>query len=212
MNILLPDKGNIPVTGPEDPALFYYKSIMRNFYLKRLALAVGLIDKESKENILDLGYGSGILLPELSRHSQKIFGLDSHLNAGPVKKMLKKENKFAYLASGDISNLPYKNDSFDCIVCLSVLEHMENLDSCIDEIVRVARPSGQIIVGVPVDNFLMSLGFKSMGYNVCDIHKWGHRQIIKAVQNKIKIERLKRFPFFVGLDYSFYIVLNCRKL
>jgi ubiquinone/menaquinone biosynthesis C-methylase UbiE len=212
MKIILPNKDNIPVTSQEDPALLYYKPFVRNFYLKRMALAVGLIDKSPKENLLDIGYGSGIFLPELTKYSKRVFGLDNHPNALFVKEMLRKEERFAYLTSADVSAMPFKKNVFDCVTCLSVLEHVDNLDSCIAEIIRITRPGGQIIIGIPVDNFLMSLGFKLLGYNIHDIHKWKHRHIINAIQKKIEIEALKKFPFFVNFDFALYIVVSCRKL
>ncbi|MBI4707557.1 MAG: class I SAM-dependent methyltransferase [Candidatus Omnitrophica bacterium] len=212
MNISLPNKDNVPVTSEEDPALLYYKPFVSSFYLKRMALAIGLIDKGPKENFLDIGYGSGIFLPELGRYSKRVFGLDNHSNAFLVKEMLNKEGRLAYLTSADVSAMPYKENVFDCVICLSVLEHVDNLDSCISEIIRITRPGGQVIIGIPVDNFLMSLGFKLLGYNIRNIHKWKHRHIIDAIQKKIEIETLRKLPSFVNLDFALYIVVSCRKL
>ena len=49
--------------------------------------------------------------------------------------------------AGDITKLDFTTDSFDCVFCAEVLEHVPELQRACDEIVRVARY--EIIVGVP---------------------------------------------------------------
>ena len=42
--------------------------------------------------------------------------------------------------------LPYKKNFFDVIICRSVLEHILNLEIFVDEIYRVLKPGGKIIL------------------------------------------------------------------
>ena len=92
MKIVIPKREHIEGTGFEDPVDMYYKPIIRNFYLRRLEIAMNVLDKENKENVLEIGYGSGILFCELNRRFRNIFGIDLHLNASLVNDMLSKEN------------------------------------------------------------------------------------------------------------------------
>jgi ubiquinone/menaquinone biosynthesis C-methylase UbiE len=48
---------------------------------------------------------------------------------------------------GDVTRLPFRNQSFDCVFCAEVLEHVPNVQQACTEIVRVARH--EIVVGVP---------------------------------------------------------------
>lgn len=43
--------------------------------------------------------------------------------------------------------LPFPDDSFDCVLCSDVLEHLDNLHQSFGELVRVAR--GYVIVSLP---------------------------------------------------------------
>jgi SAM-dependent methyltransferase len=43
--------------------------------------------------------------------------------------------------------LPFEDDSFDCVVCSDVLEHLDNLHATFAELARVAR--GHIILSLP---------------------------------------------------------------
>ncbi|MFI5268292.1 MAG: class I SAM-dependent methyltransferase, partial [Chloroflexota bacterium] len=45
--------------------------------------------------------------------------------------------------------LSFANESFDAVVCLEVLEHLADETPAIDEIRRVLRPGGELVVSVP---------------------------------------------------------------
>jgi SAM-dependent methyltransferase len=45
--------------------------------------------------------------------------------------------------------LPFRNDTFDTILCTSVLEHVDNVEHAVAEIARVLRPGGNLLVTSP---------------------------------------------------------------
>lgn len=45
--------------------------------------------------------------------------------------------------------LPFDDGSFDCLVCTEVLEHLDKCHRVFDEMVRVCRPGGSIIISLP---------------------------------------------------------------
>ncbi|HEV2860270.1 MAG TPA: methyltransferase domain-containing protein [Pyrinomonadaceae bacterium] len=51
---------------------------------------------------------------------------------------------------GDLSStLPYDDDSFDYVVCVEGLEHIENPHQAVREFGRLVRPGGHLVVSVP---------------------------------------------------------------
>ncbi|OGY50097.1 MAG: hypothetical protein A3J59_04750 [Candidatus Buchananbacteria bacterium RIFCSPHIGHO2_02_FULL_56_16] len=50
---------------------------------------------------------------------------------------------------GDIHHLPLADDSTDAIICLAVLEHVENPLVAVQEIRRVLKPGGRCLLYVP---------------------------------------------------------------
>jgi len=50
---------------------------------------------------------------------------------------------------GDIQSLPFKDNTYDAVICSEVLEHLESLDNAVSEIVRVLKPGGVLAVSVP---------------------------------------------------------------
>ena len=47
------------------------------------------------------------------------------------------------------SPLPFRDGSFDAVLCTSVLEHVDNAEDTIAEIARTLRPGGRLIITVP---------------------------------------------------------------
>jgi len=50
---------------------------------------------------------------------------------------------------GDALNLPFKDHSFNRIICAEVMEHVKDPDQGIEEMVRVLKPGGLLAVTVP---------------------------------------------------------------
>lgn len=46
-------------------------------------------------------------------------------------------------------SLPFKDNTFEYIHCFTVLEHVSNVEKCIDEMIRVLNPGGKIIINTP---------------------------------------------------------------
>jgi SAM-dependent methyltransferase len=50
--------------------------------------------------------------------------------------------------------LPFRDDSFDLALCLEVLEHLSDPRSALNEMARVVRTRGHVLLSVPVDNIV----------------------------------------------------------
>ena len=50
--------------------------------------------------------------------------------------------------------LPFEDNSFDVVTALEVIEHIEDPDIMIQEIMRVTRPNGSVIITTPNNNFV----------------------------------------------------------
>ena len=51
----------------------------------------------------------------------------------------------------DISEIPFAAEFFDAIICIHVLEHVENDRQAIGELYRVLKPGGWAMISVPID-------------------------------------------------------------
>lgn len=64
--------------------------------------------------------------------------------------------------SGDILALPFRSSSADAIICLEVLEHVYNPQMAINQLYRVLKPKGQLLLTTP---FLLPFHGKGQDFN-----------------------------------------------
>ncbi len=190
------------------PINFYYYPLIKEFYLERLKAILALMGNERYKKILELGYGTGIFMPELSRRADELFGIDIKDNISLVSGILKENNVNASLAQGSILDLPYENGKFDCLVCVSVLEHIKELDKAVSEIRRVLNEKGTAYIGYPYKNASMDTFFRLAGYDPAELHPSSHSDIYSSIQKVFYIECQHIFRFVFPL----YTVLKCRKI
>lgn len=206
----IPSRINIKATNPEDPLDYYYIFGIRRFYLKRLKMALPLLSG-AYANLLEIGYGSGILFPELFRRSAKLYGIDTHEQNGLVREMMIKEGINAELTTGNILHLPYEDGKFDSVVCLSVLEHIADLEQAVAEIKRVLSVQGIAVIGFPIKNKITDFLFHLVGFDHSSHHVSNHSVIMDKLRQNLIVEKTVRFPALLPPGYSLYEVVKCRK-
>jgi SAM-dependent methyltransferase len=55
----------------------------------------------------------------------------------------------AETVTGDALALPYPDGTFDCVIASEILEHLPSDGAAIDELIRVLKPAGALVVTVP---------------------------------------------------------------
>jgi ubiquinone/menaquinone biosynthesis C-methylase UbiE len=163
--------------------------------------------------VLEVGYGSGIFLPELASRSRRLVGVDLHPGRDGVAEMLAKVGVDATLLHGSVLELPFADEEFNAVVCLSVLEHLRDLEGATGEIGRVLRPWGVAVLGFPVRNPITDSFFRRAGYSPRALHPSGHADILKALDRDdcLHIERVRHFPRALPLPLSAYVVCRARR-
>ena len=82
------------------------------------------LKKYQVKKVLDLGCGSGWLSVFISKYGFDVTGVDIAKPAIELgKTWAQEDNATVNFLVGDLLNLPFKEGSFDAIVCNSVLEH-----------------------------------------------------------------------------------------
>jgi SAM-dependent methyltransferase len=108
--------------------------------------------------ILDVGCGTGATTAALSRFGD-VSGLDMGL-AG----LRHARARGLPVARGSADNLPAGDASFDIVVALDVLEHLDDDRRALGEILRVLRPGGILLATVPAYAFLWSSHDEALGH------------------------------------------------
>ena len=136
------------------------------------------------KNILDIGCYSGVFLREMAniKHINGKFicvGMDIHKE---LMDILSKQNPDIVFKFGLAESIPFESKSFDVVTAFDVLEHVLNFWGALDEIERVCKKGGLILINLP----RMTIGYKDesgehlrmFDDNMINSN-WGHKKDFK---------------------------------
>lgn len=190
---LLP-RADLIATGDVDHASWNYDGLLGYVSRRRFALVRELLPARVRA-LLEIGYGSGVFMPELALHCERLSGIDVHERASDVAAVLAGHGVRAHLERGSVEALPYDAGTFDVAVAVSTFEFVADAPRAAREIARVLRPGGIAIVVTPCDHPLLDLALRlATGESAAADFGDRRRAIVPALANALVIERSAWFP------------------
>lgn len=184
-----------------------FTKLIENFiYLFRIVRAKSLVNllPEGKHVILDIGCGRGWTLKFLNQKGWKCTGTQiSKPAAEYARKTLGLE-----IHEKELPDIKFDSEKFDIVTVFHVLEHLQNPIDYINDINRILKPNGFLIIEVP--------NLSSLCYSIFKLHWFAfalphHISFFKLeVLNKI----LKKHGFIIkkishfSLEYSLFTWLQ----
>ena len=158
------------------------------------------VDAKGK-TALEVGSGGGILTEEICKMGFTTTGID------PSAQSLQTANNHATTNGlrikydqGSGEQLPYPDQSFECVFCCDVLEHVRDLPKVISEISRVLKPNGLFIYDTLNRTFISKLvaikiwqEWKRWAFMPPNVHVW---------EMFIKPEEIKNLLSKNGLEWK----------
>jgi SAM-dependent methyltransferase len=141
-----------PLTRPESHDERLWWKLLRPLERKRQA---GILDYTWRGKILDLGTRNGIIAAQiaLTQAPEFIVGIDPDAAALVDARQIVASNQITSSAVEFVvaigEDLPFADRTFDGVIVTQVLEHVEHPEIVLKEVVRVLKPSGSVLVGVP---------------------------------------------------------------
>lgn len=112
--------------------------------------ALGQLNLEQTDHVLEIGFGGGLTLPTLLDATAFVAGLDrSHDVIAWAKRRFSDHinSGRADFRQGDVAALPFACSVFDKICTINTVYFWNSLESGFGEIYRVLKPRGRIAVG-----------------------------------------------------------------
>ena len=97
--------------------------------------------------VLDAGCGRGVGTAILAERAREAIGVD--LSPPAVEAAQRKHGDRARFEPADVRDLPFADGEFDVAVCFETLQRLENPETALDELRRVLRPDGLLLVSAP---------------------------------------------------------------
>ncbi len=181
------------------PAYAHKNPIIDYLFWERLNLTYHyILKRHNRKRVLDFGCGAGILCYLLAKQNFDVTGADiefSPLNM--IKNKIDFPTNLRFI-EGDIITKDIPNNSFDVIIALDVMEHIENYPEYIAHFKRLLSTNGVVIVSGPTENILYKIGRKLAGNRFTgDYHVLNIGEIKKGFSSQFKVNTIKRliFPF-----------------
>jgi len=105
--------------------------------------------------------------------------------------------------AGDVRAIPFRDGCFDAIYSMGTIEHFDETAQAVGEMVRVLRPGGRAIIGVPNrhDPFLRPLFVTSL--QACGLYGYGYE---KSYSRKALREMLERVGLRVETETAILFI------
>ena len=167
---------------------------------------------------LDVGCGAGYsLMKAYSELECEVQGIDPEPGSHGVGRFTADLWKERPIVQGSAEALPFENDTFDVVYSSHVLEHVDSESKALQEMYRVLKPHGVLIIGVPTASMSL-IGFLSAFAFTTHISIY---HFLRSIGNKeffsrfiqIFIPRSHSYPRanYIVYDLFHYKISNWRK-
>lgn len=203
--------------GIISPKLFLNPVSIVRYFEYEFAIR-NLSSKQNIENVLDISSPYLFGFYYASKRNLNYSYLNPDLNdLNLVKKYSSKAilNHNYKAENGDATKLNFLNNSFDSVVCISVIEHINNTGDAdaMKEMWRVLKPSGVLILTFPVSKSF-SIEYSesdTYGLNVDQINEkyffqrvYDEKSIKERLLNNIQDFTILEQKIFGETEYGFY--------
>jgi ubiquinone/menaquinone biosynthesis C-methylase UbiE len=157
----------------EDPSAY---GSYAKWDFERLNKCLGLIKGIKPKRFLDVGCGDGYFCSRVkSLYNANVKGIDISEEACELSK-----KRDVDTICGDLKNtLPFNDESFEAVFCGEVIEHVADTDFLLDEIYRILKKGGYLILTTPnlvswYNRLLFVFGIQPISTEVSFRRKYGH--------------------------------------
>ena len=187
-----------------------------SFRIRRERVYQMLGEDFSGKRVLDIGSGPGVMVEYLTAKGAEAHCLDISPEMIAECRHLFDEQKGLHFAVADVGSIPYKDESFDIIIAMGLMEYLFDDRPVLVEMARALKPGGTLIVTLPNQSspyrLWSRLFYKPVTNTVKKIIK---REIVKDVfHREYNVKRYRKMMDDVGLEvddevfYNFLLFLS----
>lgn len=140
-----------------DKALGYPAEVSQFLFERVKKRMVKWVRPGANHTILDVGCGAGYFLNMIRERYQEagfeptVVGVDisAHQVSYMAERMSREGVTRVVAATGNGEFLPFADESFDLVTCSEVIEHIRNPKRALEEMRRVLKPTGMLLLSTP---------------------------------------------------------------
>jgi len=208
---LLP-KSALIRTSHVDHADWNFRPLLGLIQRKRFSLILDLLGGRQFDRLLEVGYGSGVFMPELAKRCGELYGIDPHEKHRAVEEALAAHHVTARLCSGTVEKLPFAVAFFDAVISVSAMEYVEEIEAACRELERVLRPGGVLVIVTPGHTPIIDLGLKLLtGESPQRNYANRRERLLPTLERFFKVDERRLIPRVGNSILHFYTALRLQR-
>jgi len=135
------------------------------------------LDVRPCDTLLDAGCGEGRHCFGALEHGARVVGLDLDRDSlqpavGGLRTRGEELGRLGAMIQGNTFHLPFRDETFDKVICSEVMEHVHDYVGAARELARVTKPGGTVAITIPTatsENLYLRTGddyFESLGGHI----------------------------------------------
>lgn len=201
-------------TWSKVPVDYYQNGVKNNLFQRlwhksKINLAKKIIGGLKFKNCLDVGCASGFMISEIAQSYPKTryFGIDIYDKAITFARKNYPDIKFQVASA---QKLPFKRNSFDLVLFYETIEHVEQPLKCLEEIKRILKDNGTLILTMDSGSFLFRVVWfiwentKGRVWQEAHLHPFHHQELESLIKKAGFKVRQKIFSF-LGMEVTFVL-------
>ncbi|MBI4058759.1 class I SAM-dependent methyltransferase [Candidatus Microgenomates bacterium] len=196
------------------PPDYYEKGVTENilqwwWHGQKINTFQKLVDKKNPPNILDVGCAGGMMTYKISQllPASQITGIDVYDKA--IQHAKKKYPRLKFIVC-DAHRLPFKDNTFDLVICYETIEHVVKPETVLSEIRRVMKKNGIAIVTMDSGSLLFRIVWwfwertRGKVWQGAHLHPFHHQELGQLIK-KTKFKILQKHFSHLGMEVSFIL-------
>ncbi len=135
--------GFAPVLHPGTPR--WFNKVIDRLQSRTWSQTLNSCSLSRAARVLDVGCGTGRWVRRLEEHGLSVVGIDQ---SAEMLSLARKRGTLSPLVSGEVQNLPFRDESFEFVSAVTVIQHVRPQEQvrALSEMVRVLRPGGYLFL------------------------------------------------------------------
>lgn len=174
-----------------------------------------IIPNKKNTTLLDYGCGTGFLLKHIQEKSPKLTLIGADISSEGLKRAKKNIPEARFIQLKENEPISLKDNSIDFITCLDVIEHVYDVEPFIENLHRVLRPKGKMVISTPYHGLIKNLVVSTIAFDTVfdpvgpHIRFFTTKSLTKCLTKAgFKIQKIGYYGRFYPLWRGFYIVVS----
>lgn len=156
----------------------YFKNVKKLFELSGV----------TEGRAIELGCGEGFSTERLRKLLPASVTLDASEYVASLVPLAQAKNKTVNITQESIYELQHAPETYDLVFLLEVLEHLDYPEQALEQIAKILKPGGKLILGVPREplwrilNMARGKYLKDFGNTIGHLNHWSSKSLVEFIK------------------------------